>query len=44
MKIKRLIIDVKAVGSPARADSELFGVILCIIMPIQAIVVIREPL
>ena len=44
MKIKRLVADVKPVGSPAREDSDILGMVLGIFWSIQAAFEVREPL
>ena len=44
MKIEWLVADVIAVRSPDRAEGAILGVILDIFWPIQATIVIREPL
>ena len=44
MKIEWLVTDVKAAGSPARAERAILGMILDVFVTIQAIFVIGEPL
>ena len=44
MKVEWLITDMTAAGSPARAESEHFWVILDVFWPIEANFVAREPL
>ena len=42
MKIEWLIADVPSVGFPARAERDIFGVILGVFWPIQASFVVGE--
>ena len=45
MKIKWFVADVTAVGSPDRKEFAMLGVILAgRFLPIQAVLVVREPL
>ena len=44
MKIKRLVADVTAVGSPERAERAILGVLLGVFWSIQAVFVVWEPL
>ena len=44
MKIKLLVADVTAVGSPDRGEHAILGMILEVSCPIQAIFVVGEPL
>ena len=44
MKIERSVSNVAAVGSSDRAERDILGVILNFFWPIQATVVVREPL
>ena len=44
MKIEWLVVDVTSVGSPDRAELDIFGVILDVFLPIQATFVVQEPL
>ena len=44
MKTEWLVADVTDVSSPDRADRYIFGLILNVLWPIQAAVVVGEPL
>ena len=44
MKIEGLIADMTSVGSPARAERDILGVILDVLWPIQSAFVARVPL
>ena len=44
MKTEWLVTDVTSVGSPARVERAIFGVILGVFWPIQAVFVVGEPL
>ena len=45
MKIKWLVADITAVGSPDRAERTILGVILAVrFCPIQTKIAVREPL
>ena len=44
MKIEWLVTDVTSIGSPDRAERDIFGTILNVFWPIQAVFVAGEPL
>ena len=44
MKIKWLATNVRAIGSPDRAEPAVLGVILGVVWSIQAVFVVGEPL
>ena len=44
MKVEWLVTNVTAVGSADRAERDILGNILGIFWPIQAAIVVREPL
>ena len=44
MKTEWLVANVTPVGSAARAEIDILGMILDIFWPIQAVFVVREPL
>ena len=44
MKTEWLVTNMTAIGFPARAESEFFGVVLDVFWPIRAAFVVGEPL
>ena len=44
MKTEWLVADVTTVGPPDRAECDIFGMILGVFWPIQAVFVVAKPL
>ena len=44
MNVEGLVVHVTSVGSPARAEHEILGILLHVFRPIQATFVVREAL